>query len=854
MAVIGRSVRRGCCASPVRAWAIRGARRLRSPRLGGHSAREVSCLSLSLSPSPGLVTARRKLPPRTSGPPPTSGSPCRPLSPVKVTVGSHRRCPPTCDFVGAMSAVSVTLPKCRQFTAISTLASHHGELGSISGWVTGFSQVGIVPDDAFGRRVFSGISAFPPPLHSSTTPYSLQSPSSPLSTSLLRPAQIFSSSFCQTFTCLPCGMCYDTADDAREAEAARDGRSACGACATRAALGGSASGRGRQRRTVAATLSLLPTSAHSRVHGDSANAHGGEVDLEHVSIMLDLQCHEEVFATSSPSYVTADNQCAVDVGMFEHKTGESTLKVSLRSAVVIGSCCVHRECRVVRYPLTLQHFTPCLGFAYTLQPIMKENFLHSSLRPRKQSDFRAVNHPGGLKQGERPTPEDRVVTKEAVCTYSLVTTRCAGLEEAEEPLKAGVMDQGDSREGSRPLLRQLLLPPDHSDPATTDSFKVTASLSTSPSLPPNKTHLPTSPHSTTEAVVTEEFSSKMSMAILNSNILRPQRQLPLVIGYLKTSSTLGHGRFVVRRQARSVCLIISVWSGRARKCAHINVDDGEGRQSVVSRPVAREEHDRERDFLQGGGNLAPSSLVYLETQLVAHRLLSKFCPRIGGTGFGAVQSLRRIRPGRGSQTATRSGRKGSESRVVVRDAVRPPDAEAARATKQLGWWHTSHRMLHLSRVHILIGCSRGTADLLWRSRLVRHRFRMREALGSNPGVKAGGTKNPEVCGVWKSLMNIYSVKAGGIKNPEVCGVWKSLMNIYSVKVRGTKNPEVCGVWKSLMNIYSVKAGGTKNPEVCGVWKSLMNIYSVKAGGTKNPEVCGVWKFVLPVLHRVELVD
>ncbi|KAJ8867326.1 hypothetical protein PR048_031127 [Dryococelus australis] len=54
--------------------------------------------------------------------------------------------------------------------------------------VTGFSQVGIVPDDAVGRRVFSGISRFPPPLHSSAAPYSLQSPSSALktSTSLLR--------------------------------------------------------------------------------------------------------------------------------------------------------------------------------------------------------------------------------------------------------------------------------------------------------------------------------------------------------------------------------------------------------------------------------------------------------------------------------------------------------------------------------------------------------------------------------------------------------------------------------------------------------------------------------------------
>ncbi|KAJ8873386.1 hypothetical protein PR048_027022 [Dryococelus australis] len=49
-----------------------------------------------------------------------------------------------------------------------------------------FSQVGIVPDDAVCRRVFSGISHFSQPLHSGATPYSLQSSSSALRTSLLR--------------------------------------------------------------------------------------------------------------------------------------------------------------------------------------------------------------------------------------------------------------------------------------------------------------------------------------------------------------------------------------------------------------------------------------------------------------------------------------------------------------------------------------------------------------------------------------------------------------------------------------------------------------------------------------------
>ncbi|KAJ8892108.1 hypothetical protein PR048_004688 [Dryococelus australis] len=41
-----------------------------------------------------------------------------------------------------------------------TLASYQGEPSSISGWITGFSQVGIVPDVAVGRQVFSVISRF----------------------------------------------------------------------------------------------------------------------------------------------------------------------------------------------------------------------------------------------------------------------------------------------------------------------------------------------------------------------------------------------------------------------------------------------------------------------------------------------------------------------------------------------------------------------------------------------------------------------------------------------------------------------------------------------------------------------
>ncbi|KAJ8870835.1 hypothetical protein PR048_027134 [Dryococelus australis] len=42
-----------------------------------------------------------------------------------------------------------------------------------------FLSVRIVQDDATGRWVFSGISSFPPPVHSGASPYSLESPSSP---------------------------------------------------------------------------------------------------------------------------------------------------------------------------------------------------------------------------------------------------------------------------------------------------------------------------------------------------------------------------------------------------------------------------------------------------------------------------------------------------------------------------------------------------------------------------------------------------------------------------------------------------------------------------------------------------
>ncbi|KAJ8871698.1 hypothetical protein PR048_028025 [Dryococelus australis] len=62
--------------------------------------------------------------------------------------------------------------QCPRDTAL-LLVSHQGELGLIPGRVTpGFSQVGIVPDNAAGRWVFSATSRFPRPSHSDAAPLS----------------------------------------------------------------------------------------------------------------------------------------------------------------------------------------------------------------------------------------------------------------------------------------------------------------------------------------------------------------------------------------------------------------------------------------------------------------------------------------------------------------------------------------------------------------------------------------------------------------------------------------------------------------------------------------------------------
>ncbi|KAJ8895353.1 hypothetical protein PR048_000685 [Dryococelus australis] len=81
----------------------------------------------------------------------------------------------------------------RQMLYLLVLAYHQGELGSIPVRVIpGFSHVGIMPDDAAGRRVFSGISRFLRPFVPALLHTHLISPSSVLKTSLLRAAQISS--------------------------------------------------------------------------------------------------------------------------------------------------------------------------------------------------------------------------------------------------------------------------------------------------------------------------------------------------------------------------------------------------------------------------------------------------------------------------------------------------------------------------------------------------------------------------------------------------------------------------------------------------------------------------------------
>ncbi|KAJ8882915.1 hypothetical protein PR048_014754 [Dryococelus australis] len=87
--------------------------------------------------------------------------------------------------------------KGRSCVVIRLLASHQGEPGSIPGGV-GFSHMRIVPGDAAGRWVFSGISRFPSPCIPALLQTRLASPLSVVKTSMLRAAQI--SSFTHYFS------------------------------------------------------------------------------------------------------------------------------------------------------------------------------------------------------------------------------------------------------------------------------------------------------------------------------------------------------------------------------------------------------------------------------------------------------------------------------------------------------------------------------------------------------------------------------------------------------------------------------------------------------------------------------
>ncbi|KAJ8870553.1 hypothetical protein PR048_029576, partial [Dryococelus australis] len=97
----------------------------------------------------------------------------------------------SCTTIMNMPMAMIILPMVKEYT-MCIQADLKQDLGSIPSRVSGFSRVGIVPDYAVCRRVFSGISRFPPPFHSGAAPFSPQCPSSVLKTSLLRAAQISS--------------------------------------------------------------------------------------------------------------------------------------------------------------------------------------------------------------------------------------------------------------------------------------------------------------------------------------------------------------------------------------------------------------------------------------------------------------------------------------------------------------------------------------------------------------------------------------------------------------------------------------------------------------------------------------
>ncbi|KAJ8878041.1 hypothetical protein PR048_022504 [Dryococelus australis] len=94
---------------------------------------------------------------------------------------------------GAIGWCSASSLRCGRFWVLilgkawtTRLPPRRTGLDSQPGHSPGFSHVGILPDDAAGRRVFSEISRFPNPFISALPHSNLDSPSSPLKTSILK--------------------------------------------------------------------------------------------------------------------------------------------------------------------------------------------------------------------------------------------------------------------------------------------------------------------------------------------------------------------------------------------------------------------------------------------------------------------------------------------------------------------------------------------------------------------------------------------------------------------------------------------------------------------------------------------
>ncbi|KAJ8867349.1 hypothetical protein PR048_031150 [Dryococelus australis] len=106
-----------------------------------------------------------------------------------------------CLFIGCCRTEYPVLPHAWQYgvrymfpcrSAIDRTPALANSVRFPGGVTPGFPQVGTIPDDTASRRVFSGTSRLPSPLHSGAAPCSPRFPSSALRTSTLRAAQISS--------------------------------------------------------------------------------------------------------------------------------------------------------------------------------------------------------------------------------------------------------------------------------------------------------------------------------------------------------------------------------------------------------------------------------------------------------------------------------------------------------------------------------------------------------------------------------------------------------------------------------------------------------------------------------------